>query len=107
MAETDQLRKDLENLKADMDALRSDIADLTGAFRDMGAERVQGARESVEAELRQAREALGRRADEARARGRDAREAGERQVAEHPYGSVLAALGAGFLLAKLLDAGRR
>lgn len=107
MAETDDLRQDLDNLKADMDAVRSDLADLTRAFRDIGAERLQGTRDSVEEELRRAREALGRRAEEARLRGREVRDAGERQVAEHPYGALLTALGAGFLLAKLLDLGRR
>ena len=107
MAESDELRKDLDRLKADLDTLRSDIGEVAGALRDLGAERWHGARDSAEDELRRAREVLERRADEARARGREARDAAERQVSEHPLGSLLTAFGVGFALAKLLDMGRR
>ncbi|MFB6259704.1 MAG: DUF883 domain-containing protein, partial [Thiohalorhabdaceae bacterium] len=62
---------------------------------------------SVEDELDERRQDLRRAMGAARDRGRRAEDEFEEQVNEHPWGSLLAALGVGFILAKVMDRGDR
>lgn len=106
MAEADY-QKELDTVKADLAKLRSDVAELTGAVKESGSRRAGQVRETVEEELRRAREELRHTLDTARERGRRAKEEMEGTVGEHPYGTLLTAFGLGFIIAKLLDNGGR
>lgn len=66
---------------------------------------------SLEDEIRNRREELRRRLNEARTTGRRAVDATvdglEKGVEQHPLTSLLTAFGLGFVIAKLMDLGRR
>lgn len=108
MAESDsQVREEIDSLKDDIARLRQDISQLAGAVRSAGSERTQEARSSLDDEIRQAREHLQDKLDQAREYGQGrAREVGER-TGEHPFTTIGAAFGIGFLIGKLLDVGGR
>jgi ElaB/YqjD/DUF883 family membrane-anchored ribosome-binding protein len=95
MAES-ELEKELEKLRTDLTQLRADVAELTKVVKDIGV----GKAESAKAALRE-------RLDEARSRGKTAVEDLEEEVQQHPYGSLLTAFGAGFIIAKLMQHGDR
>jgi ElaB/YqjD/DUF883 family membrane-anchored ribosome-binding protein len=61
----------------------------------------------VHEEIRQAREELRRKVNEARDYGEQRVSDFEGQVGDHPLGSVLAAFGVGFVVAKLMELGGR
>jgi len=107
MAEEGSLQEEIDALKADLANLRSDLADLTGAVRDMGYSKAGEWRSAFQDEVNERREDVRRAMGAARDRGRQAEDDFERRVGEHPWGSLLAALGVGFLLAKLTDRGER
>jgi ElaB/YqjD/DUF883 family membrane-anchored ribosome-binding protein len=102
------LAKEIETLKADIGELRADVADLTRTVKGVASDTVDGAGAGIQDEIRQAREALGRKVNEARDYGEKRVGELEGQVGEHPLGSVLAAFGVGFVIAKLMGLrGRR
>lgn len=106
MAEA-SVEEELDALKEDLARLRADIGDLAGVLKDLGVERAEHIRSSVEDEVRTRREALRRRLDSTRARGRKAVDDLEDQIEGHPLSSLLAAFGMGFIIGKLLDLGGR
>lgn len=103
MASTDDLRKELDKLKADMARLRSDTSEVSRTLREIGGDELRAWGESAEHEFQRRRQRLRRGMDAGRERGRRAMEEMEEEVGAHPYASVFAALGVGFILAKLLD----
>lgn len=107
MAANDDLRKELDKLKADLANLRSDTSNLTHAIRDLGGEKVAGMRQSVEDEVQRRRQSLRRGIEAGRERGRRALDEVEEEIGAHPYASFLAAVGVGFILAKLMDVATR
>lgn len=96
MADTDDLRKELNQLKAD-------IANL----RDSSSERLHAMRESAEDGMERGRRILRRGVNAGRERGRRVMAEVEEEMGEHPYASFVAAIGVGFILAKLLDIATR
>lgn len=106
MAET-ELGKQLEKMRSDFAQLQTDVAELTKVIKDMGVGGAESVKASVAEEIRNRREALHERLDEARARGRRAVKDLEEEIQEYPYGSLLAAFGVGFIVAKLMDRGDR
>lgn len=96
MADTTDLRKEMDKLNADLTGLRTDVADLTRTIREMTGQRLQSTREVMEERARQS-------ADTLRQRGLQARETMEEGIGEHPYASLLAVFGLGFLFGKLMD----
>ena len=107
MAEDYSLQEEIDALKSDLSHLRSDISDLAGAVRDMGYSKAGEWRSSLEEEVGERREDVRRVLGAARDRGRKYESDFERQVGEHPWGSLLAALGVGFIVAKIMDWGER
>jgi len=107
MAEEGRLQEEIDALKADLANLRSDISDLTGAVRDMGYSKADEWRSAFEDEVNERREDVRRAMGAAQDRGRRAEDEFERRVGEHPWGSLLAALGVGFLLATFMGRGER
>lgn len=85
MAEQSNLNKEIEALKADLASLRSDISRLTGAARDDISDFAGSARD----------------------RGQKMEEGFEKRIGEHPWSSLLTAIGVGFVLAKVMDRGGR
>lgn len=95
------LHEEMETLKADVAKLRADVSDLLDVLREIGAEKVESTKSSIEDEIRERRERLREAINRAEERGRRTSEDFERNIAQHPLSSVLAAFGLGFILAKL------
>jgi ElaB/YqjD/DUF883 family membrane-anchored ribosome-binding protein len=96
MTDTDDLRKELNKLKTDLANLR-----------DSGGEQLHTMRESAEDGMHRGRRVLRRGIAAGRDRGRRALAEMEEEMGAHPYVNVLAAVGVGFILAKLLDIATR
>lgn len=106
MAQEKDLQEELATLKADVKKLSEDVGDLLGVLRELGVDKVNSARSSLDEELDRRRDELRTALNSARARGEKAADAVEGEIAQHPMSSVMAAFGMGFLIAKLLDVGR-
>ncbi|HKJ74623.1 MAG TPA: hypothetical protein VKA19_10945 [Alphaproteobacteria bacterium] len=107
MATEDDLRKEFDTLKADVNKLRGDVSELVDILKELGTEKTTSAKASVDEELARQREKLRATLTDARTRGRKAAESMEGEIAEHPMSSLIAAFGLGFVIAKLLEIGRQ
>lgn len=81
----EDLRADMDKLKADMSSLVETLGKLASDGTQEGARRVREARERVGAQAEQSMQAV------------------EAQIAERPFISVLAAFGVGMVIGRLLD----
>lgn len=97
----DNVQDEFKVLKDDVAKLRKDVSDLAGLLKDLGLQKVDETRESVEDELQAQREKLRQALGEARNRSRSALDDVELQVTERPLGALLTAFGVGFVIAKL------
>ena len=107
MANDSNLQQEFDTLKEDVAKLRGDVGDLLDVLRALGAEKVSDAKEGFDEELARRREELREALAGAKARGQRTAKAVEDEITEHPMSSIAAAFGIGFLIAKLLDVGRR
>ena len=98
---SNNVQEELQVLKDDVTKLRSDIAGLVDLFKELGLQKVNEARGTIEDELDEQREKLKARFNSARERGKGTVEDLEQHVTEHPLGSLLTAFGIGYILAKL------
>ena len=89
------INRDVDKLRGELDQMRRDIRTMSRAFRDMGVEKSHEALEHAER--------FGRKAQK---RALEAERRMGHEIEERPFLSVLAAFGAGFLIAKLLNGGR-
>lgn len=103
----ESIRGELDALQADLAKLREDVSALTEAVRAAAQRRVDDARGEARQRAEGAWEDLERRLEEMRTQGEETLQRATREVAEHPAASLLAAFGVGFVLARLLDGGRR
>jgi ElaB/YqjD/DUF883 family membrane-anchored ribosome-binding protein len=106
MAEND-LKKEMEQLRADLAALRTDVTDLAKVIKDIGIDKAESVKGSVEEDLRKYSDILREKLGEARSRGYEAKDKVDEQIASHPYTSLVTAFGVGFLFAKLMHLGER
>ena len=103
----DSIRKEMDALKSDIAQLREDIIGLTDAVKGTASENVAGAKARAEERLHRAWEDVEQRVEELLNEGKATFDKAEHKVGEHPTGSVLTAFGLGFIIAKLLDVGGR
>lgn len=87
-----EINEDLENLKRDIQQLRSDVASMAKSLKSLTA--------ATGEEAYQRAEALGQAA---RRRAAAMEEQLGQEINERPLTSVLAAFGIGFLIGKILD----
>lgn len=93
MAATDtNTHKDIDELRAQLSGLKSDITDIADTLSRLSGDVVTDGRDR----FRQASE-------QQRQRAKDGWSALEREIGERPLTSIAAAFGIGFTLAKLLD----
>jgi len=95
------VQEEMQVLKDDVTKLRSDIANLVEVLKQLGLQKAQETRGTLEDEFDVQREKLKARFNSARERGKGAVDELEEHVNEHPIGSLLTAFGIGFILAKL------
>lgn len=98
---TTNVQEELQVLKDDVAKLREDIEDLVGLLRDLGLQKVDETRGTLEEELQLQREKLQALLNRARERGKSAAEDIEQQMTEHPLGTLMTAFGIGYIIAKL------
>ena len=99
--------EEIQALKADIANLRADVADLAGTMQSVAGNRASRFRDSIQSELNDRTDRLRQRFDDVRTRGRKQLDDIEENVGEHPLGSLAAAVGVGFVLAKLMELGGR
>ena len=97
------LKNEMENLKSELGKLRADLSGVAAALKGVGATGAGEAGLGAAELFSTIKEALKHGIEEAREKGKKSVEVVEHQVTEHPIISLLAAFGAGFLVAKLLD----
>lgn len=95
-AEIDQLKSDLRTLREDFAKLGKDVVSATRH----GA---SSAGDAARAEAQRRLEQLGDAWDTTKERGAAAKHDVERRIEEHPFASVMIALGVGVVIGKLLD----
>jgi|SRR5580658_995804 ElaB/YqjD/DUF883 family membrane-anchored ribosome-binding protein len=102
MEET-RVQADIETLQANFNQLRTDLQNLTSSIGEISRQRVEQGVES----LRQTGNRAAERVREVAADASSLKDAGlaaaERQVAEHPITSLLAAFAAGMMVGKLVE----
>lgn len=94
--ELDQLREDLKAVRADLAALGKDLVSVT---KSGAASASEAARDEARKRLEQLTDAWDDAKDSTRAAKRDV----ERTIEDHPFASVMIALGVGVVVGKLLD----
>ncbi|MDX2502855.1 MAG: hypothetical protein QNL62_00040 [Gammaproteobacteria bacterium] len=103
----DPIRKEVDALKADISHLRADIAALTNALKEVASDKIDDTKAQARQTAQGSWEEIERKFDEVLQQGRDAVDNVEQGINKHPSGSLLAAFGIGFIIAKLLDTGGR
>lgn len=102
---TSEAQADLRRLREDLSQVRSDLGDLAESLLSLGRGKLTSARhgvsEAADAGVERLHDVLAR----IRERGRNAGKSVRQQVESHPAASVLAALGLGLLVGKLLHRG--
>ena len=103
----ESIRKEMDALKADIAKLREDIVGLTSAVKGAASENMTDAKARAEERMHKVWEDIEERLEGLLDEGKATFNKAERNVGEHPVGSVLTAFGIGFIIAKLLDVGGR
>jgi len=94
-SESETLRKDMEELRASVEKLTKDMADLSQSWTNDMKSRAGHTAEALRDTARTV-------ADEIGAKTKESAEVVEKTVRERPFQSLIAAFGAGLLLAQLL-----
>lgn len=102
MAQTTDVQREIESLKADLKSLRSDLSDLSKAGGRVAGESVQAARETLREEADQLLDRLRQTASAVQDEGKQVAGKVRDEVAERPGTSLLTAFGVGALLGWLL-----
>src|SRR5215470_4777349 len=89
-------------LEAELAKLRDDVSSLAGTVRDVASDEVQATVDAIRDRLDKAAGEARRAARRAKAGAHDAADALEDAIEEHPFTSILVALGLGFLIGAFL-----
>lgn len=100
---THDLQKELDELKADIRKMRADFSSMHGTLKDEITKLAGNTGEEIAATAEHAKDAFKNRVKYAKRQGREALEEVEGRVADHPLGSLTAAFGLGFVVAKLMN----
>jgi len=93
---TEQINREVDQLKTDIAALRADMSSLIKTLKDAGIDKGREYYDNASDRVHQA-------GDTVRKRANDAYSAVGKEVEEHPLTSVLTAFGTGFVVGMLLD----
>lgn len=93
---TEDVHRELDQMKADIAGLRKDMSSLLSAIKDTGVEQGKQTYKEAYDRARRTGESARKKADETR-------DALGRELEEHPFTSVFAAFGTGFVIGMLLD----
>jgi ElaB/YqjD/DUF883 family membrane-anchored ribosome-binding protein len=104
MAESRQAAGDrsYQALEAELSKLRDDVASLAGTVRDIASDEVHATVDAIRDRLDKAAGEARKAARRAKAGAHDAADALEGAIEEHPFTSILIALGLGFVIGTLL-----
>jgi ElaB/YqjD/DUF883 family membrane-anchored ribosome-binding protein len=92
----EQITREVDQLKADLAALQTDMASLIKVVKDAGIDQGREYYELASDRVRETGESV-------RVRATGVYDTAEKQVEEHPLTSVLTAFGTGFVVGMLLD----
>ena len=106
MADND-LQNQLNDLKADLKNLQTDVGELVEILKALGLQKADGIKSSVKDDLQSKREELRRRWDRVRDRERKTVDDLEEGIGQHPLSSVFTAFFVGIIISRLLDLGGR
>lgn len=100
MAESKQAAGDrsFQVLEGELSKLKDDVAALAGTVRDIASDEVHATVDAIRDRLDKAAAEARRAARRAKAGAHDAADAIEGAIEEHPFTSILIALGLGFLI---------
>jgi len=100
MADSKQAAGDrsYEALEAELVKLRDDVASLAGTVRGIASDEVHATVDAIRERLDKAAMEARKAASRAKAGAHDAADAIEDAIEEHPFTSILIALGLGFLI---------
>ena len=109
---TTEANKEIDNIKKDLDELKNDIKGLTSALTNLGKERVGEAAEKISDKKDDLLDSLSLaeikdRLAELKGDGEDALDVVREQVEKYPAGTLLAAVGVGVLIGKLMGGSNR
>ncbi len=103
----DAMRDEMDALKADLAQLREDILDLTEAVKDTASNNAQATKARAKERLQTIWDDFEKRFEDLLDEGKATFDRAEQKVGEHPTGSILTAFGLGYIIAKVMDGGRR
>jgi ElaB/YqjD/DUF883 family membrane-anchored ribosome-binding protein len=109
---TAEANKELENIKDDLAELRNDIKGLTLALTEIGKKRVDEAGDIINDKKEDLLDSLSlaeikEKLSELKGEGEDALDVVREQVEKYPAGTLLAAVGVGVLIGRILGGGNR
>lgn len=109
---TAEANREIDNIKDDLAELKKDIKGLTSALTDLGKDRVSETAEKIGEKKDDLLDSLSlaeikERLAELKGEGEDALDVVRDQVEKYPAGTLLAAVGVGVLIGKLLGGSSR
>ncbi len=102
-----KISQEYDTLKEDIAKLRTDVAGLLNAFKELGLDKASAMQGSLDAEFELRRKQLELALAEAKARGEQVANDLESEITKRPLTAVAAAFGIGFVLAKIFNLGGR
>lgn len=94
---------EMENIKADLGKLRSDLASISEGLKNIGVEEALRTKAAIADMAQKVLEEARSTFESAKGKGKDSADAVQRQIENRPFVSLLAAFGAGILLGKIMD----
>lgn len=100
-----ETHRELHDLKASIETLQSDLADLAEIVKATATEKTATAKDQFSDEAQHALEVLQDRLEALIGQGRKSVDQAGEQIGQHPVSSLVGSFGLGFILAMLLERG--